>query len=97
MCVTPEQVSRAEVPSPNNDCRVQNQRANGRTITGDIVCTGREINGTGTFEVIYDSDTHFTQKVSMRSAVEGRQVDMTIDVDGRHINANCGNVRPDGP
>lgn len=96
VCITPAQASGNVVPPPNRNCTVSNQRLinGGRTIAGDVTCTG-EYAGTGTFEATYDSATHMTQKITMQSARAPGA--MTIDIEGTRISADCGTVAPVGP
>jgi hypothetical protein len=85
-CMTQAQVnSDKPPPSENHDCTMVNARTSGHTMSADMVCKG-SFNATGHFETTYDSDTHYTAKISMQ--VQGMSMNTTVD--GHWLKTDCG-------
>jgi uncharacterized protein DUF3617 len=85
-CMTQAQVtSDKPPPSENHDCTMLHERTTGHTMSADMVCKG-SFNATGHFESTFDSDTHYTTKITMR--MEGMATSTTID--GHWVKTDCG-------
>lgn len=84
-CMTQAQVnSDKPPPSENHDCVMQNEHVAGHTMSADMVCHG-SFEATGHFESTYDSETHYTSKVSMK--MQGMEMNTTAV--GRWLRADC--------
>ena len=83
-CMTAAQVNSDTPVSQNPDCTYINVKVSGHTMSADMVCKGK-FNATGHFSSTYDSDTHYTARMSM--VTEG--VTMNNAVEGRWVKADC--------
>lgn len=92
-CMTAQEVKSQEFPqnSENKMCKLTGQRAVGKTLSAQMVCTGQE-KGTGKFTVTYDSDTHYTGSLAMTTEAGGQTMNMTNTFEGKWVSADCGKV-----
>ena len=84
-CMTAEEVANDTLMTQDKTCKLSNQKVTGHTMSADMVCKG-QFSATGHFETTYDSDTHYTAKISMQ--VQG--MSMTTTVDGHWLKSDCG-------
>ena len=85
-CMTQAQVdSDKPAPSENKDCTMTNTHTTGHTMSADMVCKG-SFSATGHFESTYDSETHYTAKISMKM----QDMALNTTVDGHWLKADCG-------
>ncbi len=92
-CITPEQASLQKPiePSANPDdqCSIKNYKKSGKTVSGDMVCTG-DLKAQGRFEMTIDSNTSYKGKWAMKGVTrEGQPIDQTTDISARWIKAKC--------
>lgn len=92
-CMTAQEVKSQEIPqnSENKMCKLTGQQAVGKTLSAQMVCTG-QAKGTGNLTVTYDSDTHYTGSLSMRTEAGEQTMNMTNTFEGKWVSAECGKV-----
>ena len=73
------------------DTKLVKQTATG--MTANMVCKGN-MTGTGTIQVTYKGDTHYSGFYGFKGTSGGRPVDMTTRFTGDWVKADCGNVKP---
>ena len=77
----------------DDDCTQQNFVRDDNGMSMDLVCTG-DMNGTGRLEYVFNSATRFTGTMTFEGAMQGQQANMTNNVEGNWVSADCGNVAP---
>lgn len=92
-CITAEQASLKKPldPSASSDrqCTIQNYKKSGKTVSGDMVCSG-ELKARGRFEMTVESDTRYQGKWTLKGVTsEGQPVDHTTDISARWVKAKC--------
>ncbi|MEI9993802.1 MAG: DUF3617 domain-containing protein [Rhizomicrobium sp.] len=83
-CMTPAEVKTDAPPPGNKECSYQNVRLQGHAMSADMVCHG-QFEATGHFESDYDSDTHYTAKIT----IDTGGMKMTNTVEGHWLKADC--------
>jgi hypothetical protein len=96
VCITQEDIDNAQTINLGQEfegCSVNNMQTVGNRLTGNIVCTGENA-GSGDFEYIYDSDTHYTGTVNYTGMFEGVPISSSHATDATWVAADCGSVAP---
>jgi hypothetical protein len=92
LCMTREMAERKEFPVQQGDCKqtfTQQSSTRGR-IT--FACTKPKVSGEG--EVTADSDTSYRAHMKIKSEEQGRDQIVDMNVTGKWLSADCGNIRP---
>jgi hypothetical protein len=92
MCMTREMAERKEFPVQQGDCKqtyTQQSSTRGRIV---FACTKPRMSGEG--EVVADNDTSYRAHMKINSEEEGRSRTVDMDVTGKWLSADCGNIRP---
>ena len=92
LCMTREMAERKEFPVQQGDCKqtfTQQSATRGHVA---FTCTKPKVSGEG--DVIADSDTSYRARMKIRSEEQGRNQAVDMDVTGKWLSADCGNVRP---
>jgi hypothetical protein len=92
MCMTKEMIQRKEFPVQEGDCtqKVTPMGANKMKIA--FSCTRPPASGEG--EMTLDSDTSYRARMHVKGTDGGRQQIVDMDVTGKWLGADCGNLRP---
>jgi hypothetical protein len=92
LCMTREMAERKEFPVQQGDCRqtyTQQSPTRGHIA---FTCTKPRVSGEG--EVTADNDTSYRARLKIKSEEEGRNQVVDMDVTGKWLSADCGNIRP---
>ena len=92
ICMTREMAERKEFPVQQGDCRqtfTQQSPTRGHIA---FTCTKPRVSGEG--DVTADNDTNYRAHMKIRSEEEGRNQVVDMDVTGKWLSADCGNIRP---
>jgi hypothetical protein len=92
LCMTREMAERKEFPVQQGDCKQTfTQQSSTR---GHIAfsCTKPKVSGEG--DVTADSDTSYRARMKIKSEEQGRNQVVDMDVTGKWLSADCGNIRP---
>jgi hypothetical protein len=91
-CMTAAEVASDKPPQMqhNKNCAMQNLNFSHGTFTGDMVCTGEDMQGTGHITVSYDSDTHYAGQMTFAGTAHGHPANITNDFEGSWVSADCG-------
>ena len=91
-CMTAAEVASDKPPQiqRNKDCALQNVSVSHGTFTGDMVCTGADMQGTGHITVSYDSDTHYAGQMIFAGTAHRRPANITNSFEGTWVSADCG-------
>jgi len=90
-CMTAAEVAADRPPVQHQkDCAMQNEKMGGGSFSADMVCTGVEMQGSGHFNVSYDSDTHYVGEMTFSGTAHGHAATMTNKFEGKWVSADCG-------
>jgi hypothetical protein len=92
LCMTREMAERKEFPVQQGDCKqtfTQQSSTRGRIA---FTCTKPKVSGEG--EVTADSDTSYRAHMKIKSEEQGRDQIVDMNVTGKWLSADCGNIRP---
>ena len=90
-CMTKEMVERNDVPMQEG-CRMTSQQRSGNTMKMAFACTNPPSSGEGEFTFV--SDQAYTSKMNIKSVVDGKPQNMTMDASGKWLAADCGKLTP---
>ncbi|HWA92299.1 MAG TPA: DUF3617 domain-containing protein [Rhizomicrobium sp.] len=92
-CMTAQEVAMDKPPPmPNRhgeNCKMQNMKVAGQAMSADMVCSGANMQGTGHFQIAYDSSEHYSGKMSFNMTAHGRPMAMSNSFEGRWVSADC--------
>ncbi|MGZ8288720.1 MAG: DUF3617 domain-containing protein [Telluria sp.] len=95
MCMTREMAARKQVPLPQSgNCRHTQAPMAGNMVKLAFTCTRPEARGEG--QVNFLSDTSYSVKMRVTSAVTGSAETMNMDATGKWTSADCGSIAPTG-
>jgi len=92
ICMTREMAERKEFPVQQGDCRqtfTQQSPTRGHIA---FTCTKPRVSGEG--DLTTDNDTSYRAHMKIRREEEGRNQVVDMDVTGKWLAADCGNIRP---
>lgn len=97
VCYTKELLAKSAVPATQNDqeCTPKNISHSGNSYSGEIVCSGPNMKGTGTMQGTM-SGSSFQSNTSFTGTMAGQPVSHKTQVSGTYLGANCGDVKPIG-
>jgi len=90
-CMTQAEVDQDKPPVANKECKLVKSSISGHTYTGDVACSG-QFNGTGHFQVTYDSNEQYAGSMDMKGSHEGHPMNMHSSFQGKWLGASCGSV-----
>jgi len=92
LCMTRDMAERKEFPVQQGDCKqtfTQQSSTRGHIA---FTCTKPRVSGEG--DVTADSDTSYRAHMKIKNDEQGRNQVVDMDVTGKWLSADCGNVRP---
>jgi hypothetical protein len=92
VCMTPEQVSRDQVPMDAR-CTQQNVQRSGNTMRFKFACTG-EHPASGEGEYTFTDDKNYSGRSTIDTTVNGKPQRMEVANSGKWLGADCGSVKP---
>ncbi|MEP7103013.1 MAG: DUF3617 domain-containing protein [Burkholderiales bacterium] len=93
VCVSKEQAARPAEPRMNADCSRQDVTRSGNTMKYKFECTQpRPMTGEG--EMSFVSDKAYSGKSTVTTQVKGQPQQMTMEMSGKWLSADCGEVKP---
>jgi hypothetical protein len=90
-CLTREQSLRDTPPhvGPNDSgCTSKNGKVSGRTMSADLLCTGRMV-GQGTLQLTHTDEEHYSGSLSFKGTIDKHPVDLTTTVTGEWLSKDC--------
>jgi hypothetical protein len=96
VCMTKEMVEREQPPMGRNEvgCQTKNFQRSGNSYSGDIVCDGSVMKGTGKVKGTFAGDTGFTSTYDFKGTTQGQPVTHHSETNGKWLAADCGSVKP---
>ena len=73
-------------------CKIVSQKISGGSMEANLVCSG-DLNGKGYMKFVFDSDTHYSGKMSMTGVHAGKPLSSEETFDGHWIKADCAGVK----
>ena len=92
ICMTREMAERKEFPVQQGDCRQTYTQQSPMRGHIAFTCTKPRVSGEG--DLTADNDTSYRARMKIRSEEEGRNQVVDMDVTGKWLSADCGNIRP---
>ena len=93
VCISKEQAARAAEPSMNGDCTNKDVQRTATSVKFKFECTKpRPSSGEG--EWTFTSDKAYTGKIATTTEVAGKPQQMTMDMTGKWLSADCGDIKP---
>jgi hypothetical protein len=93
VCITPEQAARVDLPAADDNCRQMDVQRSGSTIRVKFACDGPPPSS-GTSEFTLKGDKAYTGHTVVDTVRQGKPERMTMDLSGKWLASDCGNVRP---
>ena len=92
-CLTREQAAHPAEPRVNENCTQQVEQRSGNTVKFKFECTRPE-GSSGEGEMTYLNDKAYTGKTHMTTQVKGMPQQMSMEMVGKWLGADCGDVKP---
>ncbi|MCY7306822.1 MAG: DUF3617 domain-containing protein [Rhodoferax sp.] len=92
VCMTKDMVERNEVAIQEGDCKATNTPRVGNTMKISFVCTQPPTSGEG--QMTFSSPEAYASKMTVKSARNGKNESMTMDMQGKWLSAECGAIKP---
>jgi len=94
-CLTKEQAARPAEPHLTGDCTQSDVKRSGDTMSYRFACTKPQaVSGEG--QVRYLSDKAYSGTSTMTTQVQGQPQQMTMEMSGKWLAADCGDLKPLG-
>lgn len=94
-CLTKEQAARPPEAHMTGDCQQTDVKRSGNTMSYKFACTRpQQVSGEG--QVTYAGDKAYTGKSTMTTQIKGQPQQMGMDIAGKWLAAECGDVKPVG-
>jgi hypothetical protein len=93
VCITKEQAARPAEPKVADGCTQQVDKRSGNSVRFKFECTKPEPSS-GEGEMTFQSDKAYTGKTNMTSQVKGKPEKMSVEMSGKWLAADCGDVKP---
>lgn len=94
-CLSKEQAAKPAEPPMTGDCKQTDMIRSGSTMRFKFACTTPQpVSGEG--QVTYIGDKAYSGKSSMTTQVKGQPQQMGMDMTGKWLGADCGDVKPLG-
>lgn len=96
VCITKEMAEREQPPMGRNEagCQSKNFQRSGNAYSGDIVCDGALMKGTGKVKGTFASDSGFTSVYDFKGTAHGQPMNHHSETSGKWLAADCGSVKP---
>ena len=91
ICITREMIERKQLPIQEGDCSTRMTPAGANRLQVSFTCTRPHASGEG--EMTVDTPTTYRAQMRIHNQDQPNQV-VNMDVAGRWLAADCGNVRP---
>lgn len=96
VCITKEMAEREQLPMARNEsgCQSRNFQRSGNAYSGEVVCDGPVMKGTGKLKGTYAGDTSYTAIYDFKGTSHGQPFSNHHETTGKWIAADCGSVKP---
>ena len=95
VCITKEEAAKPPEARMTGDCKQSDVQRSGNTMKYKFTCTQpQQISGDG--QVSFVGDKAYSGKSNVTTQVNGQPQQMTMDMSGKWLGADCGDVKPAG-
>lgn len=94
-CLTKEMVERNEMPAQQGECKTTQHQRSGNTVKIAYTCSKPPSSGEGT--LVIHSPEAYTMKMAITRKGAAKAETVHMDVTGKWLKADCGNVKPIRP
>ena len=91
-CLTKEMAERKEIPAQRGDCKTTHTQTGAGKKKIAFTCTNPPSSGEG--EVTFSSPEAYSMKMVVNTTMQGRPEKMNMDMSGRWLAADCGDIKP---
>ena len=95
ICISKEMAARGEVPDPDGRCKQDSLEKRGNKVNFKFTCSG-EPPSSGEGEYIMNGDKGYDGRMVTNTVRAGKPVRMEMQMAGRFISADCGQVKARG-
>ncbi len=93
-CTTPQEAAMFKPPPmgrPGHEpqCKMQNMKTDGSSVSADMVCDTKDVKGGGHFALTYDSPEHYTGKITMSTDIHGHHTASSTSFEAKWLSADC--------
>jgi len=93
-CMTPQEAAMIKPPPMGRpghepECKMQNMKTEGSSVSADMVCDSKDVKGGGHFALAYDSPEHYTGRMTMNMDTRGHHVASTTSFEAKWLSADC--------
>ncbi len=96
VCITPEMAAKQDMPQQDGDCKQEILQRSAKSMKFKFSCKAE--NGrpptTGEGEVNFISPNAYTSKSVINTFLNGKPERMNMDMAGKWLSGDCGNIRP---
>lgn len=95
-CITQAMAEQKELPifyQSELGCSTQNATRSGNRYRLEFICSGPQLQGSGTAEGTLTSPESFAGRTTFDGVAQGRPVNEHADISGRWLNSSCGTVK----
>ena len=96
VCISKEMAARGDMPDPDGRCKQDSLARGGNKVNFKFNCTG-EPPSSGTGEYVFSGDKGYQGKMLVNTVRGGKPVSMEMQLSGRFLSADCGEVKPRSP
>lgn len=93
-CITQAEIDRGDFPDDDENCKSTLTQISKNHFKATHKCTG-ENPSQGESDVIFDSSRHYSGKGSMTQTIDGKQHTLEIEMEGKWLSSDCGNIKPE--
>ena len=93
ICLTPEQAKNVDVQVADGDCKQTVTQRGGGIFKFNFVCAGPPPSR-GEGEMTLKGDTAYTGKATVDTTSEGKPERVNMDLSGKWVSSDCGNIKP---
>ena len=93
MCISKEMADRGDVPDPDGRCRQDSLERRGNKVNFKFSCSG-DPPSSGSGEYVFTGDKAYAGKMLVNTVRAGKPVSTQMQLNGRFVAADCGDVKP---
>jgi len=92
VCMTQDMVERNELPTQRGDCKTSASPRQGNIVKLAFACSNPPSSGEG--QVTITSPEAYAMKMTVKTVVQGKPEQISLDGGGKWLSADCGAVQP---
>lgn len=93
-CVTQAEIDKGQLPEMDEDCQSTLTQLEKNRFKSTHVCGGEDPS-TMEAEVTFHSPTHYTGQGKSRQTINGKPLELTVNMEGKWLASDCGDLKPE--